>query len=354
MSIDRGDTDDGARASASQLIARATAASGRADRRLTQTIADFFIPDDARLDDRTRATLAGMLAAMVEASEGDIRRHAARTHPEVAEGEAVLDRLIGAGLLRDGELMRELIARTRQDLLADQLPASPADEVGASSLLARLSGSADRAVAKATLALMSAESRRRAFLDSNRMSQTELPAELHHRLVWWVAAAIREQGEGAGANADRAIADAALRALGNHDESDRVEGAAMRLAQAIDARPGELPAILVHALGDRRVALFVALLAHALGMDFAITREIVVEGNDQLWLALRAVDLDRATIARIGLSLCEADPRRDVEAFADQLDAIVAVSPDEARTVLAPLKLHPDFRAAMSALENAK
>lgn len=350
MSIDRGDTDDGARASATQLIARATAAPGRADRRLTQAIADFFIPDDARLDDRTRATLAGMLAAMVEASEGDIRRHAARTSPEVGEGTPVLDRLIGAGLLRDGELMRELIARTRQDLLADQLLAMPSDETGTSSLLARLSGSADGAVAKATLALMSAESRRRAFLDNNRMSQTELPAELHHRLVWWVAAAIREQVTGA----DRAIADAALRALGNHDEADRVEGAAMRLAQAIDARPGELPAILVHALGDRRVALFVALLAHALGMEFGITREIVVAGSDQLWLALRAVDLDRATVARIGLSLCEADPRRDVEAFADQLDAIVAVSPDDARTVLAPLKLHPDFRAAISALEKAK
>ena len=352
--------DDGARASAGQLLARAAAAPGRADRRLGQAIDDFFLPDDARLDDRTRATLAATLAAVVAAVEGDLRRQTARglfasddaLAERASEGAPVLDRLVGAGLLRDRELMRELVARTRQDLLADLLPATPPEETGAASLLARLSASADATVAKSSLALMAAESRRRGLAESGRMSQTELPAELHHRLVWWIAAAIREQlGTHA---ADRAIADAALRALGNHDESDRVEGAALRLASAIDAQPAELAAVLTHALGDRRVALFVALLAHALGFDFATMREIVVEGGDQLWLALRAAGLDRATIARVGLSLCEADPRRDVEGFADQLDGILAVSPDEARAALAPLRLHPDFRAAMAELEKSK
>ncbi len=360
MSDDPGDMDDGARVSASQLLARAAAASGRADRRLGQAIDDFFLPDDARLDDRTRATLAATLAAVVAAAENDLRRQTARglfgsdatLAERVSDGAPVLDRLVGAGLLRDGDLMRDLIGRTRQDLLADLLPPTPAEEAGASSLLARLSASADNAVAKAALALMTAESRRRGLADTSRLNQTELPAELHHRLVWWVAAAIREQlGTSA---ADRALAEAALRALGNHDESDRVESAAMRLASAIDAQPAELAALLTHALGDRRVALFVALLAHALGFDFATMREIAVEGSDQLWLALRAAGLDRATVARVGLSLCEADPRRDVEAFADQLDGIVAVTPDRARAALAPLKLHPDFRAAMAQLEKNK
>lgn len=361
MSIDRDDTDDGARASASQLIARATAAPGRADRSLDHAIADFFVPDDARLDERIRAALAGTLAAIVATVEQDIRRRASRTlaaegHPKradrVAEGEPVLDRLIASGKLRDRDLMRELIARTRQDLLPDALPIIPADEAGAASLLARLSNSGDSSVGGAALALMAAESRRRSFLDTNRLSQTELPAELHHRLVWWVAAAIREQQSSA--NADRAIADAALRSLGTHDESDRVEAAAMQLASAIAAQPGELPTVLTHALGDRRVALFVALLAHALGFDYAVVREAVIDAAEPLWLMLRAADLDRASIARIGLSLHDADPRRDVHAFADTLDAIVAVTPDEARAAIAPLKLHPDFRAALAALEDRK
>ena len=78
MSTDGRDIDDGDRQGASQLLARAAAALGRADRGLAQTIDDFFIDDDARLDDRTRATLAVTLAAMVAAVEGDLRHRAAR------------------------------------------------------------------------------------------------------------------------------------------------------------------------------------------------------------------------------------------------------------------------------------
>jgi hypothetical protein len=360
MSIDQGDWDDGARSSAGTLLARAAAATRLADRRLADAIDDFFLADDSRLDDRMRATLAATLTAMVAVVEQDLRRRTV-THlvggdpaliQRIERGAPVLDRLVATGLLRDPDLMRELIARTRQDLLVDLLPALPPEEIGSSSLLARLAGSADAWVADAALALMAAESRRRGLIDSNRLDQTELPAELHHRLVWWVAAAIREPLGATGA--DRMIVEAALRALADHDESDRLESTAMRLAASIDPQPAELATVLTHAMGDRRVALVIALLGQALGIDFATMRQIVLDGGEQLWLALRGAGLDRATVARIGLSLCEADPRRDVEAFADQLEAIAAISPDEARGALAPLRLHPDFRAAMADLEKRR
>ncbi|MEO5494684.1 MAG: hypothetical protein ABIR08_11755 [Sphingomonas sp.] len=347
MSTDGRDIEDGDRQGASQLLARAAAALGRADRGLAQTIDDFFIDEDARLDDRTRATLAVTLAAMVAAVEGDLRHRAARSLAAAGEGAPVFDRLIAAGMLRDPAMMRELIDRTRLDLLADALTNAAPDEQGAASLLARLTASADTHVAGAARATMAAEGRRRGFLDTGRLSQTELPAELHHRLIWWVAAAIHEQL--VDSEAGRVVADAALRALGGHDESDRVEGAATRLAAAIDPQPGELPALLTHSLGDRNVALFVALLAFALRLDFAVARLLVVAGGDPLWLALRAIDLDRATVAKIGLALSG-----DVEAFADQLDAIITIDPAEARATLAPLALPADFRAAIAALAAAR
>ena len=183
------------------------------------------------------------------------------------------------------------------------------------------------------------------MLDTGRLSHTELPAELHHRLVWWIAAAIHEQL--AGTDAGRVIADAALRALGGHDESDRIEGAATRLASAIDPQPGELPALLTHALGDRSLALFVALLAFAL-RSISRSCALVVGGGDPFWLALRATTWtshDR----QIGLALSS-----DVEAFADQIDTIMAVDPAAARDTLAPLMLPADFRAAIAALAAAR
>ena len=353
--------DDGALGGAGLLIARATAADARCERRLNAAIDDFFLPDDVRLDDRMRNGIAASLAALVAGVERALVQYAgrllvARGEPELAIAlangrPAMLDRLVGAGLLRDTDLMRELIARVRQDVIGDALAPASTDPT-APSLLARLANSPEPGVAQAATRLFIAESRRRGVIDG--AMHTDLPAELHHRLVWWSAAALRERCTASGPAAallDRALAETALHTLSAHDEGRRLEAAAMLLAAAVDALPQELPAVMTEALGDRRIAMFIAFLSHAVGIGFEQGRDIVCDPDaERLWLALRALDLDRATIARIGLALCDADPRRDLETFADALDDIAAVPPDRARTALAPLKLHPDYRAALSAL----
>lgn len=181
-----------------------------------------------------------------------------------------------------------------------------------------------------------------------------LPAERHHQLVWWVAASIREGRlavSGEDAAVDRAIVEAAQRSLAAHDEGQRVEALAVRLASAIDARAHELGDLLVEALGDRRLILFIAILGRAVDLDFTGARAIVLEPEgDRLWLALRAAALDRPTIARIALALADADPRRDIDIFAEELDAIAAVPVEAARSALAPLTLHHDLRLAIDAL----
>ncbi len=342
-------------------VARAENARLRAETRLAGTIADFFLDADARLDDRTRLMLAQVVGGIVEAIEADIRRHAARLL--VGQGLAragetilrptgagVIARLTRVGLLRDEELMDELIARVRHDLIAASLPVESADPDEA-SLLVRLAGVPDRVVASAASALLAAESRRRVANEQGLARGSELPAELHHRLVWWVAAAIRDEQRPPTREGDRAITDAAERSLSAHDEGERADAVAMRLASAMDARPNELAAVLVESIGDRRLSLFVAILAHALGIAFDQARAITLEPDgDRLWLALRAIDMDRPTIARIGLALSEADPRRDIETFADALDDIVSVGVAEAQAALAPLALNRDFRLALRAL----
>ena len=342
-------------------LAQAETARLRAETRLAGTIADFFLEADARLDDRTRLLLAHVLGAIVGAIEWDIRRHAARL---LAGGGAtpaaeallkagagrVVARLTRAGLLRDEDLMDELIARVRLDLIAASLPLEVA-EPDEASLLVRLAGVPDSVVASAASALLAAESRRRVANEHGAVGGSELPAELHHRLVWWVAAAIRDGLQGGTRESDRAITDAAQRSLAAHDEGERPDAVAMRLAAALDARPNELSAVLVESIGDRRLSLFVAVLAYALGIAFDQARAITLEPDgDRLWLGLRALDMDRPTIARIGLALSEADPRRDIEAFADALDAIVSVGVEDARASIAPLALNRDFRMALRAL----
>lgn len=352
---------DGARA----LIARAAAAETCAHRGLMVAIEDFFLPDDARLDERTRASLGALLRALVEAVDAELREHGAQLlagwdAAELADGLArsapAFVRLSDAGLLRDPELMAELIARVRQEAMGAALPMQAPDDPERPSLINRFVQHPERVLATGAMGVLIAESRRRGNADHGRSTRTDLPAELHRRLVWWVAATLREgaavRDGRALAALDQALCDAARHSLAGHDVDDRLEAAAMRFAAAIDARPGELSQLLVESLGDRRLVLFIALLGHALGLSYERARDLVLDpAADRMWLALRALELGREAIAQVGYALCEADPRRDIEAFADSLDAIAAVHSGDAREALAALQLDPEYRAALLALE---
>ena len=355
---------DGPAVDAATLIARAAAAEARAQPGLTAAIDDFFLPDEARLDEQSRAALAALLGGLVATVEGEVREHAVRRLEARGETQAakalgnprgsVLARLRQAGLLRDPDLMAELMARVRQELLGAALPAQAPDDPERPSLINRFVDHPDRILAAGAMALLIAESRRRSGADAGLFTCTGLPAELHRRLVWSVAAALRGRVDAGGEAADAALGEAARRSIAAHDEGDRLEAVAMRLAAAIDAPRHELPALLVESLGDRCLVLFIALLAQALGVDYALAREIVLEpAGDRLWPALRALDIGREPIARIGHALCEADPRRDLDAFADALDAIAALPVEDALKVLGALRLDPAYRAALRALGSA-
>lgn len=355
-----GATDRGART----LLAHAASADAAAWRGLATAIDDFFLPESHRLDEQTRVGLARLLRALVDTVEGEIRDHGVRQlqmqgESELAAALAAADGVFAAlsdsGVLRDRELMAELIAQVQQDLLASGMPVQAHDDPERPSLINRFVQHPDRVLAQSAMGVLIAESRRRSLPEAGPLPQTDLPAELHHKLVWWVAAALRMcVAAGDAASLDRVLVEAAQRSLAAHDEGDRVEAAVMRFAVAIDAQPDELPELLNEALGDRRVTLFAGLLAHALGVDYGVARSLALDaGSGRLWVALRALDLDREAIARLGLALTEADPRRDIEAFADTLDTIMAVEAADARAALAGLWLPNDYRAAVQALGGA-
>lgn len=332
-------------AGAAAILARAEGADAAEARRLETAIDDFFLPDDARLDDELRAAIGERVTRAIAAVEREVATFAERGIGRTLT-RGVAPRLLASGLLRDAPLMAELIGRTRQDLLAEALQAT-IPSTDRSNLLARLTECPDGVVAAAAGAMLAAENRGRA-------ERVDLPPAVHQRLVWWVAAALREQGAG-GAAFDRGLADAAARSVAASASAVRLDAAAMRLAAAIDPRPHELADLLIGALADARPALFFAALAHAASLDFAAARTVALDpGGDRLWLVLRAQGLNRAEIARIGLILSEADRRRDVEAFADLLDAIVAVERDDAVAALAPMRLHAEFHAAIRALARTR
>lgn len=341
------------------LSARVAAARARAVARRTGAIADLRLDDDGRLTERIRFEVTSRLRTLVETTARDLLRQVERltadsdgAGPMMTPGD-VFQRLRQAGCLGDPELMTELLAQVRQTLLAEGLPIDTLAG-DAPSLLVRLTEAPDRIVAAAARGVLIAEGRVRvAGLEGEAVA---LPAEQHHRLVWMIAAVLRQGDEPACDLArDRALAQAAERVLAAQDAGDRPLAATLKLAAAIDARAVELPELLIESLSDRQLGLFIALITHACGIDVDLVRDIVLEPEgDRLWLVLRALDMDRATIARIGWALCEADGRRDVEGFADAVEAIMAVSPEDARHAIASLRLPRAFREAMERLEGVE
>ncbi|MCD2314708.1 DUF2336 domain-containing protein [Sphingomonas sp. IC-11] len=362
MSVDQSDASQACKPQTAPLLARAAAAAVRSDVHLASAIQDFFLAEGDRLDDRTRAATAATLRAILHSIAHDLTGHAAEqlaghavepctaALPRHAAAGALVHRLYASGLLRDRGLMEELFAQARQDILSDALLVNRAP--GATpSFLPALSAGSDEGLADAAIAYLHAENARRAG------GRSDVPGPLRERLTWWAAAVLREKWSGGSSGRiaiDRAIAGAAQHSISAYRDDDRLEAIADRLAALLRPGAAELSERLVQSLEEGHLALFVALLAQVLAVDAREIRALLLDpAGEQLSLALRAAGLDRAAIARVGFLLTEADPRRDIEAFADTLDVVAMIAPEEALEGLALLTLPTDFRAAVRALDRA-
>lgn len=344
---------------ANPIFARAANASSRARRRRAAEVRDLLSDSEARLDERTRTAAGACLDAIVGALDRMIRARAATWLDEHGAYDAsaalaalsvdMTAKLADGGILSETALIEEVLGRVGEALLAERLPIDLAGDEGAGGLVLRLTASRDAKVSGAAHAFLAADAARRAEIDGEP-STGDLPSALRAHLAWPMVAILR----GAlpqDAMSDAALAHAAAQVVGSIGEVHPLEATAMRLAKALAPEADELPLLVAEALRDRRLSLATALIARALGTDYSAVREAVLDPEgERLWLALRALDFDKPTIARIGWLMCEADARRSVEGFADQIDALMAVGQADAAAAIAELRLPHAYRDAIHLL----
>ncbi len=362
------DTDPGRELSpsAGALIARAARDGARADRRLQTIAADLAAQDRDRLDDRTRAAFGALMTSLIETIGNEIAQHAARTLRSDG-GDDLADALLAAApddrrliacLIEDKAVLREIDGRVRQDLLAAALVPRERDDPDRPSLLPRLASERDPMIAGPAMAMLLALSRRTAPLDGSQLARTDLSAEAHHCFVWHIAA---ELGARAGAPdvawaamLDRALVGAAERSLAAHDEGIRLEATAMKLAAALASTGRGGAATAIEALDDRLLALFIALVAEELALDYDAVRDAALDPDGtRLWLMLRASGMERDEIGRVGVALANADRRRSADGLADVLDSVAGLDPQAARGTFVDDRLPHAYRAAHAALAKA-
>ncbi|HEX8191821.1 MAG TPA: DUF2336 domain-containing protein [Allosphingosinicella sp.] len=322
--------------------------------------ADLLLPEQSRLTEWQRVTAASLLARLVGGIEDSLRAalagrfrseeglHAALSSAHVPIALPILER---ASALRDAELGTILVRRVEEHRFWKAYAAGGGDEY-----LLELIRDPDPDIAAEAMDLVTARSRRFDRFQEPVMGQVELPAELHHRLVWLVAAALRHYivQQHRVAAVDGAIEQAASALLAGYDEGGSFEARAMRLARRLH-RAGRLNGqLLARLLGEGALPLFVAGAAALAALDYDAAWEVLSDPRGRgPALLLRAAGTARPDAAAI-LLLLNAHGRLFSGAEADatevQLELFDALDEDDARDVLRLWQADPGYRASVARL----
>ncbi len=166
-----------------------------ASRRYSATVTQLHVDDANRLTEWQSSTIRRLMSGLIRAVEDELRTglaarfqgepslHASLSSAEVAIAAPMVER---SAVAADGDLLAHLMRRLEEHRLQRAAAGDAAD-----GLLAALIRDADEGIAADAMALLIARSRRLDRFQEPLMARTELPAELQHRLVWSVAAALR-------------------------------------------------------------------------------------------------------------------------------------------------------------------
>lgn len=336
-----GDEDGAAR-----LLAAARA-------RVAAITADFALPPALRLSDWQRAALSSLFAALVRDAEDVVRGALIGRLP--AQAPETLRAALGSGslpialpllelgpLLADPQLLPLLLRRVEEH----RLSAAGTEH----ALLTRFAGDEDAAVAAEAMGLLIVLNSRFDAFHEPLLGRSDLPADLRHRLLWTVAAALRcyligRHGVDPAA-ADTALAAATIAALPDYDEADGAEARAMRLAGLMAQRRRLDDRITAQAAEEGNLPLLIAILAVRTGVGFEPAWDLLSDHSGAgAALLLRASGTDRAAAALVLFRLASSDA-----AAAGQVDRFDTVSDAEIARMLAPWRADPAYRAAIAEL----
>lgn len=331
---------------AAQLLASARA-------RVAAAMADLALPEALRLSDRQRITASHLLRRLVGDLEDELRSLLAGHF--AADGEAPLRAALSSaslpialpvlesgGALADPGLFALVLRRAEEHRLARAAPER--------RLLTDLAGDSDEAVAAAAVSLLVADSRRLDAFHEPLLANGDLPAEVAHGLAWTVAAALRTyliaRHGVAPVAADRAVTAAASTLLLHYDEGAGADALARRLALRLHERGRLDDALLVRALGEGALPLFLAGLSLRTGLEPEALWELLPDASGRgAAIVLRAARLDREAAASILLDLAGRE-----EAVGAQLDVYDSLDAEEAHHRILLWSLDPAYRAAVARL----
>jgi uncharacterized protein (DUF2336 family) len=360
------------------LARRKTVASRNA---LAETIAQLFSQDSQSLNDREFALMADILRRVLKEIEVSVRRRIAAefaSRPDVPrdlltflandEIDVAYPVLSQSPVLRDADLIEVIRNRTLEHQLAVAVRAgvseAVADELvgtGNETVITELLKNPDADISRATLAYLVEQSRRVGGYREPILSRKELPEDLARRLVLWVSAALRkvivDRFRLDPAEVDALLEEAALSDdLGDSEQGD-APAAVERLAEELSAAGRNDADLMISALQNGEVSLFITLFSRATGMREILVRRMLFEpGGEGLAIACKAMGLAREDFSVIFLFSRKARPV-PASMLRDEHTAVMELydhmTREACETVLARWRRDHNYLKALLAIDEA-
>jgi len=302
---------------------------------LAETITMLFAQDADSLNDREFALMADILRRVLKEIEISVRRRIAAefaSRPDVPrdlltflandEIDVAYPVLSQSPVLRDNDLIEVIRNRTLEHQLAVavrfEVSEAVSDELvgtGNETVITELLKNPDARISRATLGYLVEQSQRVDGYREPILSRDELPEDLARRMVLWVSAAVRktiiERFDMDPTEVDTLIEQAAWATDQVLSASKREDSrsAAERLAEELNAAGQNDADLMISALQNGEVSLFVTLFARATGMREILVRRMLFEpGGEGLAIACKAMGFAREDFSVIFLFSRKARP----------------------------------------------
>jgi len=320
---------------ASYLLALARKKTVASRTALAQVIADMFSRDADSLNDREFALMSDILRRVLKEIEVSVRRRIAAefaSRPDVPrdlltflandEIDVAYPVLSQSRVLQDADLIEVIRNRTLEHQLAvavrfevSEAVSSELVNTGNEAVITELLKNPDARLSRATLNYLVEESQRVDAYRAPILSRRELPKDLAKRMVAWVSAALRkvivQRFDLDPSEVDSLIESAALETgwTSPEDFDDHQPSATERLAAHLEESGQIGPDIMISALQNGEVSLFITLFAKASGIREILVRRLLFEpGGEGLAIACKALNFAREDFSVIFLFSRKARP----------------------------------------------
>ncbi|WP_404382534.1 DUF2336 domain-containing protein [Caenispirillum salinarum] len=372
MTTDEGVIDEQA------LLRLAREKSAEARARLAATISDLFRDEDDALTDRERALMADILRRVLRDIEIGVRRQVATAlagQPSLPhdlmvflandEIEVAYPILRQSRVLQDADLIEVIRNRTQEHQLAianryhvSEAVCDALVQTGQHEVIRELLQNPDADISGATMDYLVDQSRRVDSFHEPILRRADLPEDLAKRMFLWVSAALRTYIVDT-FRLDAAVVDDLLETAAREGYDSVRQEASRRPAQALAERLARhsaiTPELLVSALHDGEVSLFVSLMSRLAEMREPLVKRMLFEpGGEGLAITCRALGFARKDFSVIFLLSRKARPenartfKRDHEAAMAFFDRIQAPA---AQKVLRQWQRDQDYLRALRDIE---